>query len=185
MSVAYLLPCPCGQSLRINVSQAGGVVTCDCGASVVVPRLRELRNLPEVESIEERPSAWGAAQGVLAIGAILAALLLAAAGWLNANEPPAPPQVDTAGYLKSVSVGVEGLSPAQSYDLWLQRYQPLASLGFVDDLQPQIDLAQQAIALHRTYRNVALIAAGLALAGGIVAGLMLRRSGVVKQVNHA
>jgi len=41
----YLLPCSCGQKVRVANAQAGGQVTCRCGKSLSVPTLRGLREL--------------------------------------------------------------------------------------------------------------------------------------------
>ena len=43
----YLLPCKCGQKVRVETAQAGGQVLCSCGQSLAVPTLRGLRALEE------------------------------------------------------------------------------------------------------------------------------------------
>lgn len=58
MSQQYLLPCPCGQTIPIEISQAGRSVTCaSCGESIEVPTMREIRQLEPVElPADEAPS---------------------------------------------------------------------------------------------------------------------------------
>jgi hypothetical protein len=80
MTEAFLLPCACGQKVRVGKAQAGQAVACTCGKSLSVPTLRALREL-EVAPPDERPTkarkaaAWspwhGAAfSGGLAVAAI-------------------------------------------------------------------------------------------------------------------
>jgi hypothetical protein len=45
MTQHYLLPCSCGQKVRVANSQAGGQVACGCGNRLPVPTLRGLREL--------------------------------------------------------------------------------------------------------------------------------------------
>lgn len=58
MNTSYLLPCTCGRNVNINVRQAGGTITCTCGAQLDVPALRQMRDLEEAaydESQRETP----------------------------------------------------------------------------------------------------------------------------------
>ena len=63
MSICYLLPCSCGNSVPVESHQAGGSVNCTCGQSLNVPSLRDLRELPTKASgkIVRSKSQWGAA----------------------------------------------------------------------------------------------------------------------------
>ena len=45
MSEQFLLPCSCGQKVRVGNAQAGAGVRCVCGKSLTVPTLRGLREL--------------------------------------------------------------------------------------------------------------------------------------------
>jgi hypothetical protein len=47
MATKYLLPCDCGSSLRIEVSQAGQTVRCECGKKHELPTMRAIRQLEE------------------------------------------------------------------------------------------------------------------------------------------
>jgi len=48
----YLLPCPCGEKLRVRTRQAGEAVTCSCGAVHQVPTIRGLKKLETVDDAE-------------------------------------------------------------------------------------------------------------------------------------
>ncbi len=87
----YLLPCSCGQDIRIEPRQAGGTVQCPCGRTCVVPTLREVKNLrpaPASDSLATaaRP-AWGNPQRFLAAGLVVVLLAGIAAIILNAQYP--------------------------------------------------------------------------------------------------
>ncbi|MDR1962331.1 MAG: hypothetical protein LBQ50_00960 [Planctomycetaceae bacterium] len=49
MSQKYLLPCSCGCSHEIEISQAGQQLTCSCGQTQQVPSLLKIRSLPVAE----------------------------------------------------------------------------------------------------------------------------------------
>jgi len=66
--MTYLLPCPsCQQSIPVEVVQAGEVVSCDCGAEVAVPTLREIRQLPVPD--EGQPAGLKSDEGPVAVAA--------------------------------------------------------------------------------------------------------------------
>ena len=52
MNSWYLLPCTCGKSTRILARHAGESRTCDCGAELKIPRMREIRQLEQVTVAE-------------------------------------------------------------------------------------------------------------------------------------
>ena len=85
MAELYLLPCNCGQKVRVGKAQAGQAVLCGCGQQLNVPTLRGLREL-EVAPAEAtvakaaRP-AWSPARGAafsggLAVAAVALIFLL-------------------------------------------------------------------------------------------------------------
>jgi hypothetical protein len=73
MSDKYLLPCECGQSVPIGISEAGKEVSCVCGRKLPVPTLRAIRQLqPAQTSISTTPPSWNPAKGfIFAVGALL------------------------------------------------------------------------------------------------------------------
>ena len=46
----YLLPCSCGESIFLDIAQAGQVVTCSCGESQQAPTLLKMKGLQTIES---------------------------------------------------------------------------------------------------------------------------------------
>src|SRR3954466_947072 len=80
MTSHYLLPCTCGQKVRIANAQAGGKVACGCGKSLAVPTLRGLREL-ELAPPETRSAAspgWSRVHG----GFFASGLLIATLGFV-------------------------------------------------------------------------------------------------------
>lgn len=49
----YLLPCSCGEKIRVRTRHAGETVTCRCGTKLQVPTIRGLRQLETVDDVEE------------------------------------------------------------------------------------------------------------------------------------
>lgn len=78
MSQQYLLPCTCGQTVRVGNAQAGGQVLCACGKSLDVPTLRGLRQLEwaPAEVTKKTALRWSPAHGAT----FALALSLAVAG---------------------------------------------------------------------------------------------------------
>ena len=80
MTEAFLLPCACGQKVRVGKAQAGQAVRCACGKSLNVPTLRGMRELesapPDESPTKARKAAtWSywhgtAFSGGLAVAAI-------------------------------------------------------------------------------------------------------------------
>ena len=60
MNAVYLLPCPCGQKVRVDAGQAGAKVTCACGKQLAVPTFRALKELEA-----EAPAVSAAARGAI------------------------------------------------------------------------------------------------------------------------
>jgi hypothetical protein len=52
-SQLYLLPCSCGEKIRVRTRNAGETVTCQCGARLQVPTIRGLRQLESIDDVEE------------------------------------------------------------------------------------------------------------------------------------
>lgn len=107
MAAQYLLPCDCGETTEIETSQAGQQINCrHCGASVLAPTLRGMRQLEPVPSeptaVQSKPS-WSRTQGVLfatGIGLLFVSLAVSAVLLYHRNQlktdkpevgPPAPP----------------------------------------------------------------------------------------------
>ena len=67
MTQQYLLPCACGEKLRVAPAQAGGQVTCGCGQCLTVPTLRGLKALELAPDKTPAPAApgWSTIHGLI------------------------------------------------------------------------------------------------------------------------
>jgi hypothetical protein len=86
MKTVYLLPCSCGRELEVDVAQAGSDVVCECGNSVVVPTIRQLKQLKQSQSQRQntpvKVSGWTAAHGAaFSLGLLVAIVALVFAGY--------------------------------------------------------------------------------------------------------
>src|SRR5262245_32317227 len=81
MTQQYLLPCACGQLVRVGNAQAGGQVLCACGKSLAVPTLRGLRQLEAAppEIAKKLPLRWSPIHGASFALALVIAIAGAAA----------------------------------------------------------------------------------------------------------
>jgi hypothetical protein len=125
MSQFYLLPCSCGQKVRVANSQAGGQVTCVCGKSLGVPTLRGLKALqlaPEERHDRSTPS-WNRAQGAIfasglflaAVGATLIAFYLLKFAQLR-SSPFA--QDRSSEFTTAMTAQIDTLTPVQALEMW-------------------------------------------------------------------
>ncbi|MDX1945385.1 MAG: hypothetical protein SFU86_08250 [Pirellulaceae bacterium] len=78
MSQQYLLPCSCGQKVRVETAQAGGRALCACGQMVPVPTLRGLKQLELApDQVAETKSGWSATHGAVFSTGMTASLIAA------------------------------------------------------------------------------------------------------------
>jgi hypothetical protein len=164
MAQQYLIDCVCGKQLPVGVSQAGGAVTCECGAQLTVPTLGALRQLPPVQSsVPAKPTAadadWNAQRGGLFAGGVLAFLfgvILSAYGFYQAS------QIDITDHsLKLQAAAFEEfdrLQYAEVLDLWKDiRHIDIANTRKASHL-----LAREN---HRQYRNIGVGGLVIAVVG--------------------
>jgi hypothetical protein len=125
---SYLLPCPCGNTTPVDIGQAGGRVTCSCGAQLDVPPLRQLRHLPREIVLQGKKTAgnWGARQGIVAASLIIATVFLAWGSWIWWSEPVVP-KFDPAARLQAVENQIK--TPAGAWEAWIDYYRPMAENG--------------------------------------------------------
>ena len=89
MSQRFLLPCECGQTLVIQIGQAGQDIACVCGRTVTVPGMREIRRLQVADQDSAAQSdrhaaaaGFSPARVVFSLGVAIAFLGLAFAGFM-------------------------------------------------------------------------------------------------------
>lgn len=179
LSSRYLLTCSsCGASVAVGPSQAGGVVHCECGAPLDVPRLGELRSLPSehTTSAAHRRGGWNARLGVLTAGLIAAAVLAAGAGWLMLTAPTPTPAPDPTSIAEDFDKQIEQMRPV---DLWRMQtfvYDPLARRGLEKIESPVDRELELRIQQSRFFSTLLSIAAGVCLVVVCVAMLAMPKA---------
>jgi hypothetical protein len=164
----YVLTCNCGHKLLVVPGQAGGTVKCQCGATVEVPTLRALRELPLAESDSQAAGGqaaaarkvegrtWGVRQGVMSACLILAAVCLAVAGFAWWTQPSLP-RFDPDAYQQLIDQRIDSLTPVEAWHAWTVKYRELATTGFVKLEHPATAMLRQDIG-QRQLLQIALLA---------------------------
>lgn len=119
----HLLTCQCGKSVPVSRSQAGSEITCECGAILKVPKLRELNALPVVEesTSQQAVSSWGGKRGfVLAVSSTVFLLFFIPCLWFLFQRW----QIDTSYTVDSEIAQSEKLydsyGPVELISVWLE-----------------------------------------------------------------
>src|SRR5262245_59907392 len=117
----YLVPCACGNAVPADVAQAGGQVVCSCGATVDVPALRGLRELPvETATAADRaPRVWQASYGAIASLLIVAASAALIGAWMHFQEPK-PPAFNSAAREQSLENDLKVATPSDVWHWWIE-----------------------------------------------------------------
>lgn len=182
----YVLNCSCGRQLDIEPRQAGESLACECGATVDVPTLRKLRELPLAReaSASLAPSAststgggastWGLRQGAMATCLIIAALSLAVAGLAWWTQPTLP-EFDPAAYRHVIDQQIDALTPTEAWRVWVENFQPLAARGFVKFEHPATAALRQEIDQRRLLQMTMVPIAGICICVAILLGVIKSR----------
>ncbi|HEY2837671.1 MAG TPA: hypothetical protein VGJ26_00870 [Pirellulales bacterium] len=172
MSKVYLLPCACGEKLRIDASQAGLDLRCRCGQTVKAPTFRELSRLEQVEEEPAtRPHAdWGARQRLLLIGGMITACGLAiAAGFWCMTPPSDPPVTIDPRFIQAIDAEVGAMKADKLIEAWEQ----MATQELDRSELPIVEAHRREVKRMRgfTYAGLALVAAGaMVLASSLFVG---------------
>ena len=122
MSSHFLLPCECGQTTPIQVSQAGQSVQCACGRPLTVPTMRGIRELKPAEiaptkKVTERN--WNPTRGMIfgagAISILVGLILIGFNYPLYRGVSAVRP---TAEDLEFTFAAIDATPPAELWDLW-------------------------------------------------------------------
>ena len=116
----HLLPCECGISVVVKSQQAGESIGCECGKTLLVPGLRNLRQLPSAEAEKTEPKIhWTRSRGVVfAFGFgifLLGAGLLGMFGLKRSQldlNPPSPEIV------KQFQHDLSEITPSEAWVIW-------------------------------------------------------------------
>lgn len=165
----YLVACTCGRQHTVETRQAGETIACECGATVAVPTLRQLRQLPEarMEAAGASPpsTSWGGRQRAITVSLLLVMACLAVAGLSRTMEQPLP-EFSATEYTKSVDRMMGAMTPLQAWESWHRLYAPLRTTGFEVYKPPQQAQMEQALTWHRWVQRISLALAALC---GVVA----------------
>jgi hypothetical protein len=110
----------------------------------------------------------------MAAGTILAVLLLGIALWSRLTEPVVRP-FDPEARLRAVERGLEGLTPVQSWHMWVELYRPLAERGFPVIEDPHRPAIEEAIAQQRLIQGMMLVGAAVFAAIAVAAAVWPRQ----------
>jgi hypothetical protein len=173
MSQSYLLPCSCGQHVRVASAQAGGQVTCACGQHLSVPTLRGLRQLALAPPEIQGPAAgsWGKAHGVLfASGLLIAGVgvflistyLFRYAQIRYAQVGGKGLTVDRSAEVTTAMAGeIDKLTPVQALDLWKTE---VLTEGLGQAQKPLWIAAKERLAEYARWMKIG----GIVLAAGVL-----------------
>lgn len=113
----HLLSCPnCHAELTVTPAQAGDSTQCPhCHADVAIPKLGELRELPQVEDDRDRPTATAPSGGstiaFLLLGLVAVALLLGA-GYTTVRWAMIETTTTTESHLAEIEESYARVEPA-------------------------------------------------------------------------
>ena len=119
MSQRYKLPCPsCSSILPVATTQAGETLTCSCGEPVLVPTLRELKQLDTVDDETGTPktSGWNPLRGGLFVSGIVLIAIAGIGHWridaqrrvLDIEQPE----------FQEMTFDVQTLTPMRAWEAW-------------------------------------------------------------------
>ena len=118
----YLLPCPqCGNSLTVAPSKAGETLACNaCKASVSVPKLGDLRQLPRAEEPSDAPTTLKnsqekapAAQTGFMFAGLLAVVCFLVASYCGLRWGLLPVPNSTETHLRSTAEDMKSFTAAE------------------------------------------------------------------------
>jgi len=125
MSQKFAVPCPCGDSVLVDVRQAGDQVQCSkCQQTIEVPPLRELKQLEPVAvsepvSVAGSDTSWSGLPGALFALGLLSLVIASAAGYYTYAtrsrmvEWATPPQEKI-----QFELDIQDISLVDSWETW-------------------------------------------------------------------
>jgi len=165
----YLLPCACGQKLRVTTAQAGRQIACACGKPLSVPTLRGLAQLQPAPALTSghTSAGWSPVHGALFASGLVAAgigvAVIALCLFRYAQIHGSYFAVDrTADVLKVSDTEINSLTPVQALDTWSKE---IIEGGLGEPQPPPWVVAKDKIAQYQRWMTVSgcLVALGVAL----------------------
>lgn len=177
MTTEFLLPCPCGQKIRVSPAQAGQTIHCSCGRSVEVPTLMAMRALEPADSGEPSPArggVWGTRQRLILIGLVVMLVSGGTAFYFSRGKPRSTAHLlETDGLQRRT----ERMSLIETYQEWHELKQGLDRKRFIDkEYDKRLGIYRQKMGAA-----LAFFALGVAM---LVAGLCVPRARGPNGVNH-
>ncbi|MHB8972155.1 MAG: hypothetical protein ACYC3X_06590 [Pirellulaceae bacterium] len=119
----YLLPCPCGKSVPVEISQAGQTARCGCGNTLNVPAMRLIRQLPVADAAApskfRNERSWSVLQGVLfASGLTLLGIGLAMAAYYQWGRSSLDTQERPWDNVAEDHKSIDAWSIDQTWEAW-------------------------------------------------------------------
>jgi len=127
--------------MPVEPRQAGENIRCTCGATLEVPTMLKMKDLPQAEpqaDTQEPSASWGSRQRVGLSGLVILLGAFLAGNYLFLNRPLPPPTMADADWIRQES---QKLEPLRAWRFWhqqramgLDRSVPIAELVYAEDL---------------------------------------------------
>jgi hypothetical protein len=169
MTTHYLIPCSCGQKVRVELGQAGSQVRCVCGNALAVPSIRGLRQLETESKPAKRPqAAWSPIRGtIFSASLFIGVVSLAAAAYYGYLFYGSRPLDDPAKRVaRDQEVHIDSLSPLDSLAEF--RLQEQEGLG-----EPQTPFWVEMSKFNRESGQKALVGLAVAVVALILSGVTM------------
>src|SRR5262245_47331466 len=167
MTQQFLLPCSCGQKVRVAIAQAGEQVACVCGQRLAVPTMRGIRQLePAPETAAKTVPGWSRVHGAIFAAGLVAAVVgvvLMAVNGLRYARASGFGEDRTEETIKAESARIDKLSPIQALAEWTDTVRE----GIGPREIPPWVVAKQVLAMYRHRIGVG----GAVLAVGLLASI--------------
>ena len=152
--------------MPVEIRQAGDTVLCECGASLEVPTLRELREYASVPMETEPESArtWQPRHGLALLG-FFVALLVAIPGFVFWAHQPDPPRIDELISPQVIQDSIEQMTVMETWYEW----RAALELGLVQEASPHMIAYRKQIRTLRGRMALCFGVAGLAIILSIAA----------------
>lgn len=122
MPQKYLLPCSCGESILIELSQAGERIRCQCGNELEVPTMRHIRQLQRAADtgpVAKPRKSWPMMYGLLfAVGLATTVAGLAVAGYYQWGRSQLQTEETQWDDVEAAARAIDKLPADVAFDEW-------------------------------------------------------------------
>ncbi len=168
----YQLPCSCGKSIAIEVSQAGQLVHCSCGTQLEVPAMRLIRQLkPAGADVQVRTKPvrrWSVAARVLfTLGLAVAVFGLSRAAYFQLGRSSLDTQ--EVAWDRTLDSDIAKLANMNLEEAW-KNWELVRDSG-IGPYQPPPFIVSRLVSTY--LKNFVLAWIGIALGGLVAVGVAL------------